>query len=253
MIKDKEEGIQLELVAPYHKIAKKVLEKLQEEFRVMALVVFGSVVEKVPEKDSDLDLLAIVQDRTWGVRSFVVDGIPVELFIYNLWRVVKGIFQGQDVYVIRNIGAGKIFYTENPLMLTLKEFSEAYYKRGPLPKRDLFIFYERIMFSNAIDEVRRKCEDDAEKLYLLNWIYFKAVASYYHYRIRWLPKWSYLFPELLKDDSYMYNLCKGFLSEQNIDKKYEIIKEMVEYVLKPTGGYPKGSWQLTVTEEIKEL
>jgi len=99
------------------------------------------------------------------------------------------------------------------------------------------------MYTNAIDEVKRKCKDSTETLYLLNWIFYRTIIDYYRLQCAWLPKWTYLVPDLKERDKFLHERCKYFLTETDLERKYQSVKEIVEYIIKPFGGYTEETWK----------
>ena len=230
---------------PHRKAAEKVVNDLKKREDLLGVIIFGSVVEKTPKPTSDLDLLVIVSSFDWGIKCFKIDGITVELFIRSILKVFNDIFYGENELIVRNIGAGKIYYTkENSIIFPLKKFAEDRYRKGPPPCDETYIFLMRLMYTNAIDEVKRKCKDSTETLYLLNWILSKAIVDYYRLQCVWLPKWSYLILDLKERDKFLYERCRHFLTEIDLERKYQSVKEIVEYVLKPFGGYTPEEWKM---------
>lgn len=97
---------------PHRKAVEKVVNDLKKRGDLLGVIIFGSVVEKTPKPTSDLDLIAIVNSFDWGTKCFKVNGINVELFILNILKVSNDIFSGESELVVRNMGAGKIYYAK---------------------------------------------------------------------------------------------------------------------------------------------
>lgn len=232
--------------SPQLRVAEKVVASLKKRDDLMGVVIFGTLGEenRVPRPDSDVDLIAIIDSDKWSSKFFKVDGIPVELFIMNVLRVINALYQGSSEMIVRNIGAGRVYYYKDPLTLMLKEFAEKLYKKGPPPRAEVFILFARIMYKNALNEVIHRCKDLGEKLYLQNLIFYRAILNYYQFQCAWLPKWTYLFEDLKKRDSFLYGLCKSFLLESDIDRKYDCLKKLVKHILKPVGGYAPKEWRI---------
>ena len=189
-------------------------------------------------------MMAIVGSMDWGTKHFKVNGINVELFILNIFKILDDLFSGESELVVRNMGAGKIYYAKkNSIVFLLKKFAENRYKKGPPPKDETYIFFTRLMYTNVIDEVKRKCKDSTETLYLLNWIFYRTIVDYYRLQCVWLPKWSYLISDLKERDKFLYERCKHFLTETDLESKYQTIKEIVEHILQPVGGYAEEEWK----------
>lgn len=229
---------------PHRKAIEKIVTDLKERKDLLGIILYGSLVEKEPRPDSDIDMLAIVSSPGWSLKNFEVNGIGVELFIFDVTKVLCELCEGVSCYTVRNIGAGKIYYYSDSIILKIKEMGNELYKKGPPLPDELSCFFIRLMYENAISEVKRKCKNPTETLYLLNWIFYMAIINYYQFRCRWFPKWTYLFEDLKEKDRFLYEKARFYFKEKDLDKKYELVKEIVAHTLKPVGGYPEKEWEI---------
>jgi predicted nucleotidyltransferase len=229
---------------PHQKAIEKIVSELKERKDLLGILLYGSLVEKEPRPDSDIDMLAIVTSPGWLLKNFELDGIGVELFIFDITKVLCELCEGQSCYTVRNIGAGKIYYYSDPIILQIKEMGNELYKQGPPLPDELSTFFIRLMYENAMSEVKRKCENPTETSYLVNWIFYMAIINYYQFRRRWLPKWTYLLDDLKEKDKFLYEKVKLYFTEKDVNKKYELVKAIVAHTLEPVGGYTEEEWEI---------
>ncbi|MCK4649349.1 nucleotidyltransferase domain-containing protein [bacterium] len=229
---------------PHRKAIEKVIADLKKRGDLLGIILYGSLVEREPRPDSDIDMLAIVSSPGWSLKSFEIDGIGVELFIFDIIKILYEVCGTPGHYLVRNIGAGKIYYYSDPVILEIKKIGEKLYRKGPSKLDELSRFFIRLMYQNALSEVKRKCKDSTETLYLLNWIFYMAIVNYHQLGGIWLPKWTYLFKDLEEKDKFLSEKAKVYLKEKDLDKKYELVKEIVAHVLEPVGGFPGKEWEI---------
>lgn len=96
---------------------QKVTDTIIKEFKPEKVVLFGSYAWGSPQKDSDIDLFIIKDDKTKNIREMAIDlekilidrDMPLDLLVYKPDQVAKRLSMS-DRFVKKIWEEGKVLY-----------------------------------------------------------------------------------------------------------------------------------------------
>lgn len=131
------------------------LERITATPGVYAVLWCGSASRGEGNEFSDLDFHALMQgDHRWR-SSFVVEGVPVEVF-HNPPRKVRAMFAENDAATIAMFASGKVL-VPHPDLTDLQQDAQARYAAGP-PVR-MPTPFERFMLVDTVMDARAALHD----------------------------------------------------------------------------------------------
>ncbi len=154
--------INITIQSPQKEVVEKVLDVLKKREDFLGLFGYGSVFEeqRTASPTSDIDLIAVVDSSVWEFHVFQLDGIDVELFITDVNIIVNNVMSKDNHFEIRNIGAGKIVYSNDHVIEEIKRMAdERYYKLGSFPLNKTSIFFKRVNYYDLLERVAKGQEN----------------------------------------------------------------------------------------------
>lgn len=238
------------LKAKFDEALKIFVDKHKTNSNVLAVLVSGSYIHSKPDKNSDLDVYVILEKAKMRERGNTwINRVEIEYFI-NPPNQIRYYFKeetGDKAPCTAHMFANSIILYQkgNTVNQLIKEAKALIKKKMPkMIKMEIeFARYE-------IDDTRKDLED----VYLKKDIFaFSIVANdllndclKIFYKIQRVPKEKSkrLQEHLKKLDKQFEKVYSTAVTEQNIDKKYRAVNEVVDYIEKLIGGKRPKEWKL---------
>lgn len=218
----------MELKNKYKKALNKFLEEEKNKKEIIGIFVTGSYTQNCLKNNSDLDIFIVTSNKTMQILAKYYDEIefeccykPIEQYFYDL-QILKN-----DIDVQR-YSKGVILFDSTGDLKNMIELANILYNQGPKREitdsdlyhlEDTFKDLEDTIMLNISGLIIFKCFEKLLK------IYFKKMNL-------WECKDKYYYEYIKKYDKKFSIMVKKFLDEKNINKKYEILNLMKDYVLK---------------------
>lgn len=225
-------------------VVKKIVENMvSEEKGLMAVFLYGSVARGTNREDSDIDLLAVVEAGEHRIKRFILENIGVDLSVQNFHRVAWDVLRNKED-AIKSLGEGRLVYCRDPIIREIKQHAEERFLAGPAPADPDLRTKKRVFYTNISSELQTRCRDDAAGLFLCEWAFYYIIVDYYLLNSRWTPKRDIIIDDLRERDSGFYARCRSFLLSGDPRARRTAIISMIEYLLRPIGGYIRDNWEI---------
>lgn len=219
---------------------KKAIEKLQSLEKIKgceSVLIFGSFARGETTDKSDLDVRVMVEDGETckSVNHPIVDGVKIDISFATFDEFKKWtndeLSQKERIPLVTECvilfdKTGRLTNMQNEV-------------GNPLPKKadKKEIQWIQFMIYHADDKAKRNIKDDPYTALLCMDIGINDILKM-HYQIqgKWWVSSKRLLKDLRRDEPVLAQLLEKFVSTVEVEKKYSIWEEIIEYVLKPVGG-----------------
>ncbi|SHK01835.1 hypothetical protein SAMN02745883_01067 [Caminicella sporogenes DSM 14501] len=188
---------------------------------------------------NDIDLFIITKDRNCFEREVVdIDGVSFDISYMSLDLLKKSILEKNSL-IITALSNYKCIYNIGTKIDKLLDEIKRIYILGPEPIRREELDYIRFKLFKDYEDILTRLDDEITACFLVNNLFKSILISYFKLNRIWIPKDKKILREIEKLDLDLFSVCKEFLQENSINKKITILLEILDYVLKPFGGYLK--------------
>ncbi|MBE0433540.1 nucleotidyltransferase domain-containing protein [candidate division WOR-3 bacterium] len=228
----------------HDEVVKRIVENMVgEEKGLMAVFLYGSVARGTNRVDSDIDLLAVVEAGEHRIKRFIFENIGVDLSIEDFRKIAWDVLRKKED-AIKSLGEGQLVYCRDPIIREIKQHAEEQFLAGPAPADPDVRAKKRVFYTNISSELETRCHDDITGLFLCEWAFYCIVVDYYLLNSRWMPKRDIIIDDLRERDSGFYARCRSFLLSDDPRARRTAIISMIEYLLRPIGGYIRDRWEI---------
>lgn len=221
---------------PFESAVKKIKE-LQKEDRYQAAYIFGSLVRGEQTKDSDLDVMVVVdkENDCNEINHPIINGIKLDISFRSIEQIKK---MNEDVVKkgerLPMIAESIILFDKIGELTNLRKKYKNI-KRKKATKKDFQQIH--FMLYHADNKAKRNLKDDKYTALLALSINLNDILKF-HYYIN--GKWWYSNKRLLSDlriwDPTMAKLVEKFVITNDVGKKYKVWSKILDHVAKPIGG-----------------
>lgn len=226
------------------------VNKYKKNTNVVAILVSGSYVHSKPDKNSDLDVYVILEKAKTRERgSTWINGVEIEYFM-NPINQIRYYFKketGNKAPCTAHMFANSIIVYQkgNTINQLIKE-ANVFIKKKMTKMNKM----ETELVRSEIDDVKKDVEDvylkkDFFAFYILaNKLLDDCLKLFY--KIQRIPKekTKRLQKQLEQLDKHFEEIYLIAVTEQNIDKKYQAVNKVVDYIEKLIGGKKPKEWKL---------
>jgi predicted nucleotidyltransferase len=234
----------------FDKVLKIFVDKHKKNPNVLAVLVSGSYIHQTPDKNSDLDVYVLLEKAKMRERGNTwINGVEIEYFV-NPVNQVRYYFEtetGSKAPCTAHMFANsKILYQKDKTINQLIKEAKAILKKKMPTMKKMDLEFARY----GIDDTQKDLED----VYLKKDIFsFSLVANnllqecldlfFKVHRIS-KEKSKRLQKQLKSIDKNFEKLYTSALIEKDIDKQYNHINKLVNYIEKLIGGKRPKEWIL---------
>ena len=228
--------MKLRFSEPFYSVIKKI-EQLQEYDRYQSAYIFGSVVRGEQNKDSDLDVMVVVNENNdcKEINHPIINGIKLDLTFRSIQQIRKineeVVQKGERIPML----AESIIIFDKTGELTQLKNRFKNIKRKKATKKDFHQIH--FMLYHADNKAKRNLKDDKPTAFLALSINLNDVLRFhYHINGKWWLSNKRLLPDLRKWDYKMAELIEKFVATSDLSRKYEVWSKILDHVAKPIGG-----------------
>lgn len=217
--------------------AYKKIEDLQNHDRYQAAYIFGSLVRGEHDKNSDFDVMVIIDSENdcKEINHPIINGLKLDLTFKSLDQIRKLneeiVQKGERIPMIAE---SIIVFDKNGGLTKLKnEFKN--FKRKKASKKD----FQQIQFMlyHANNKAKRNLDDDKSTALLAMGININEILKFhYHINGKWWLSNKRLLPDLRNWDPKMAKLIERFVTTTEVKTKYKYWNQILDHVAKPIGG-----------------
>ncbi len=217
--------------------AYKKIEELQKHDRYQAAYVFGSLVRGEQDKNSDLDVMVIVDSKNdcKEINHPIINGLKLDLTFRSLDQIRKInediVQKGERIPMITE--SIIVFDKTGGLTKLKREFKNI--KRKKAGKKD----FQQIQFMlyHADNKSKRNLDADKATALLAMGINISEILKFhYHINGKWWLSNKRLLPDLRNWDPKMAKLIEKFVATTEVKIKYKHWSQILEHVAKPLDG-----------------
>lgn len=213
------------------------IEGLQKFDRYLGAFIFGSFARGEQDRNSDLDIIVVVdKDNVCKeINHPVIDGLKLDISFRSLSQIraesEDTVKKGERIPMIAE--SVIVFDKTGELGKLKRKFKNITPKKAG--KKDFqFIHF---MIYHADDKAKRNLSTDKTSALLAMGINLNEILKF-HYQIwgHWWISNKRLLPDLRRWDNKLASLVEQFVITPEVKTKYEIWRQILDYVAKPIGG-----------------
>lgn len=224
------------LKEPYLSIYRRV-SSLQKYKRYLAAYIFGSVARGEENRDSDFDVIVVVdKDNTCKeINHPIINGTKLDISYRSFRQIVNdkvlGAGSGKRIPMLAE---SIIIFDKTGDITKLRNRFKRIRRKKPLLSDYQFM---QFMIYHADNKAKRNILTDKTGSLLAMGININEILEYhYHINGRWWVSNKRLLPDLRKWDPKLAKLVEAFVLTSQVNKKYMYWGNILDYVAKPLGG-----------------
>lgn len=226
------------------------VEKHKKNDNVIGILVSGSYIHSKPDKNSDLDVFVVLRDSMMRERGNTwIEGIEVEYFM-NPVKQIRHYFKtevGDKAPCTAHMFANSIILYDkgdivNSLISEAKKIIKAPTKKLTSMQIELAKYF--------IDDMEKDLEDTYMKRdkfafnQVANKLLDRSLKIFMQVKRVHREKSKRLFEQLNQLDKRFARLYHDSMVERDIEKRYDIIRELIRYIEHNLGGKRSKEWRL---------
>jgi len=229
-------------------LVEKEIKKLLEGQAVRAVSLVGSAaVSNNLSSCRDIDIFVILSDGE-ALEREVVERYSVNWDItYLPMELLKQGIKEKWPFLIHSLCKHKPIIEDIEVQSLLAQIY-TYYLQGPGVLTDEEIKYIRFKLAQEYEDLLKRKKDYLNAQFLSQNLFREILISYFRLNNYWVPRDKKMLTEIKVKNQNLYDLCKHFLEEKNMEKTLIYLEDMIKYVLNPFGGsltyWPKGKFPL---------
>jgi len=231
----------------HQELITELVKEYSKKDEVLGVILFGSHALGIARSDSDVDLYIITDKDERIIQEKIIKGVKVGFNILSLKKAANKIIYRSDPSLVRNFKEGKILYSREPSLPLLKNIAETLFSVGANPENEVSKIFKRQRLFHLLKDLKSLVnEDQITALYTMNFTFNLAIEVYYRFNCWTRTKRTYVIKELAEGDNFLHQMCKDYLHQYNIVKKFKILEKMIKYILEPHGGFLPEEWEVPV-------
>jgi len=223
----------------YYKAFLEKTEELKNEDSVVAILLIGKTARAEKEKFNhlnDIDLLVVYENNRSFEREIEnIDGIPFDISYISIFDMITQVEDRSLIWVNMMMGA-KIFFAQNELIFGIIDRVKDIYLNGTGEIKAEDLKFIRFNLSQKLIDIENRIHDVVLSSFLMQRLFMQVLEDYYTLNEIWQPHPKNTFENLDVVDPKLCHLAKTFVYECTAKRQFELLAEMVTYVLEPFGG-----------------
>lgn len=221
-------------------IIRNITEELKKAPEAVGAILHGSYARGTARADSDMDFLCVL-DTTWMDKEIrIVDGIEVEIQRMPLSNLSDDIEGAQPKpFTVASLMDCRILFDSDGQVAKLREKAQERWKKGPpnapLPE----VLFGKSYLRHHLEEIDRLQQSGLKgRIPLEATIYqtfLAGIRAFFRARNLWLLKISDSLADIENIDPEFAGLVKDYVGTEALDSRIELLKEIVEYAIRPLG------------------
>jgi len=227
------------------KVYEKKIEKIIKNEKVLSILLIGAGAKvKEGEFDTlrDIDIFVITdEDYNFQREVIEVESVAFDISYMSIEAFKKGIDE-ELILLINSLQSYSIIYNINEDLGELLNKIEALYRKGPPKLKKDKVDYIRFKLHQDYKDILSRKEDVVNISFLMNNLFYNILISYFELNSLWIPKDKKILNYIQNTDNILYNLCRDYIREDDLNLKLKKLDGILKYVLKSHGGV-KTHWE----------
>lgn len=227
----------------YQELVNEISQELFNDENVLALILYGSVSRHEESENSDIDLLAIVNEMHLQKRHEIRNGITVEFVEMHL-IFLQNFIAKYEVPMLFTLANGVVLFDKNSgldkLIVEVKKILE----NGPPANKKWENERYKIKKRSDLTEIYKDLLDIDDEInfnYIVSLLITSAIPMLLENNNLWGQTRKKMMNHLKHQCSDSYKNIEILLSsEYSLPEKRDAAERLTEYALKPHGGILKG-------------
>jgi hypothetical protein len=219
----------------YLKAYMDIGNNLASDPTIQAAILSNSLIDTVPDTNSDLDIVAITNQNCWQRKQLSIQGIFVEVFLYSETELTRS-FDNGDYQDMHMVGYGFEMFDKSNCVKKLKEKAKMMFEKGPgVPDQEKATYLKYLLWDNYCDVTDILSKDVVGAIALMHKSVWYAAEVLFALNGRWFckPKKLHLSVETL--DNQISLLLKDFYSidPKHVDDLYKTYGRIISIIIAP--------------------
>lgn len=217
---------------------ERVLQALTEQPEVMSVSLIGSgaLHYRNLEEVVDVDLLVLVDIDGHESREVkIIDDTEFD-FTYLAVKTMAAAIDKKSHIWLNILSNAKHVFKRTEQIGDLLKLANRTYADGPVPLSQERIGYIRFRLTKKLDDLAHRIDNPSAFQYLAGICLKDLTESYFRLQDTWVPRDKKMMLALFERDIVIYELLKATFKASDPAEHYQMIKDILEYVLKPYGG-----------------
>lgn len=228
----------------HQELVKEITQELYQDNNVSALILYGSVSRNEESANSDIDLLAIINDSHLQKRHVVRYGITVE-FVEMHIKFLQNFIAEKEIPMLFALADGIVLFDKISATEQLIAEARKILEDGPPTNTRWENEGYKIKKRSDLTEIYNDLLDVDDEIafnYIASLLITNAIPLLIENNNLWhqtrKKTINYLKSQCFDGYKFIQTLLKP---ECSLLEKREVAKKLIEYVLKPHGGILKGN------------
>lgn len=201
---------------------KEKINEIKSLYDVNCIIQIGNI------SGNDIDLMVIVEDDLKYLREIVGLFDVSYISIKQLKREI----QKKSNFLVTSLTSFKVLYQKNNEVISILEKIKD--MKSPKLNR-LDIDYHCFTLYQQLVAIEKRLIDTSNALFLMNNLLKEGLVFYLRKMGFFVPKDKKILDLIKKDNDHLYQMSISFINESNIEKRFNLIKNIIDEVLKPYG------------------
>ncbi len=219
-------------------VFERVIAELIKDDSVDAISLIGSGAEnhKALDKVVDVDLLVLLDGPDHESREVkFIEGKEYD-FTYLSTSLLRAALAENSHIWLNLLSHAKHIYKRNQAIEALLKKANRIYMEGPQPISQERVDYIRLTLTKKLEDLSYRKEKAVNFQYLAGICLKYLTEAYFRLQNTWVPRDKSMMSVVFARDMMLFELIKACFEAKDNDEHYEIISDIVDYVLKPYGG-----------------
>ncbi|HAJ44842.1 MAG: hypothetical protein UV53_C0015G0002 [Candidatus Azambacteria bacterium GW2011_GWE1_42_9] len=230
------------------KICSSVIEQYKQDKNVLGIMLFGSAARNKFDQYSDIDIYILLNKKGKFSRiNFIKNGIRVDIILNTVAEAKECLKKDKNALrriTSHMIACGAILFQRGEVLKKIQSVA-----KNNLQLKTKYKSSEVLMHKYSIDdfwgEVQRDVQNEDYLAFGLDshLLVKNIIELFLKLNGEFLRQPNEMFGLLNKLDSNFYDILKDFYKENNIDRKKDILGELVKYIYKKSNGPLPQQWK----------
>jgi hypothetical protein len=223
------------LEGAYLKAYVDIGNRLASDQTIQAAILSNSLINTVPDTNSDLDIVAITNQNYWQRKQLSIQGVFVEIFFYSETELVRS-FDNGDYQDMHMVGYGFEMFDKSNCIKKIKEKAKMMFEKGPgVPDHERTTYLKYLVWDNYCDVTDILSKDTVGAVALMHKSVWYAVEVLFSLNGRWFCKPKKLLLSVETLDNQISSLLKDFymIDSRHVDDLYKIYCRIISKIIAP--------------------
>ncbi len=248
-------NIPKKLKGPYLEAYINIGNRLISDPKIQTAVLSNSLLNLSPDTNSDLDIIAIINQDFWQREQLSIGGIFIELFLYSKPELFKS-FKNGDYQDMHMVAYGFVMFDKKKQIEDIKHKAKEMFEKGPgIPNKEKTDYLKYLVWDNYCDVADIVYKDPLGAYALMQKSVWFAVEVFFVLKGRWFCKPKKFLASVKDLNEGLYSLLKDFCGTDNHDVSacFLLYGKIIERVIFPhslkdhfvwKGGKHRGTYKL---------